>query len=195
MNYLYSGYAKWEESGSFVLRNALHAHSGVKMPDKNLYQKLLVIVWVWVMIILFSAYGGNLTAFITKPALNIPFTTVEGLVKQTDLKWGVAEGSILTQYAESRPRGTAMRTMIEQAVTFSWDVDWADDCFTYKAEKSGEFASLCDITSAYFSLSNEFSKTGTCNYFLTEDKILSFNNVLAFQVSTTVSTKTEDLQN
>ena len=183
MNYLFSGYANWEESGGFVLRNVFRAQYA-NMPDKTLYQKLLVIVWAWIMMVLISAYAGELTAFIAKPALNIPFTTVEGLVKQTQVKWGVLGGSPLTQYAESQPRGTVMRTMIDHAITFSYDEEWADDCFTSSAEKSGDIASLCDTTGAIFALSNKFSKTGTCDYFLTEDKILAFNNVLAFQVRT-----------
>ena len=142
------------------------------------------------VLILMSAYAGELTAFITKPTLNIPFTTVEGLVKQDQLKWGVAEGSILTPYAESKPMGTVLRTMIEKAITFSWDEEWADDCFTSTAEESGDMASMCDNTAAVFAMSNKFSKTGTCNYFVTEDKILGSNNVLAFQVSTKIFKET-----
>ena len=191
MNYLYSGYANWESSGGFVLRNAFSEHHA-NMPDKNLYQKLLVIVWAWVMFILISAYAGELTAFITKPALNLPFTTVEGLVKQTQMKWAVDKFDILTQYAESKPRGTVMRTMIDQSIMFSYDEEWADECFTVSAEKSGDTASLCDITDAIFAQSNRFSKTGTCDYFLTEDRILAFNNALAFQVRSSYNNINKD---
>ena len=85
-----------------------------------------------------------------------------------------------------------MRTMIDQAIPFSYDEEWADECFTTNAEKSGDTASLCDITDAIFAQSNRFSETGTCDYFLTEDRILAFNNALAFQVRTSISTKTVD---
>ena len=189
VNYLFSGYANWEKSGSFVLRYALHAHH-VNVPDKNLYQKLLVIVWAWVLIVIIAAYAGNLTAFITKPALNMPFTDVDGLVKQDQLKWGVADGSILTQYAKSKPMGSVMRTMIERAITFSWDEEWTDACFTIEAEKSGDIAAMCDITEATFAVSNQFSESGTCDYFLTEDKMIASNNVLAFQVHSIIIFKT-----
>ena len=192
MNYLYSGQTNWEESGSFVLRNALVEHAD--MPDTNLYQKCLVLVWSLMTLVIMCSYAGSLTAFITKPGLNLPFSNVEGMVKQTDLRWAVTEGSILTPYAENMPQGSVMKTMIEQANTFSYGVKWADnDCFTAEGEKSGDIASICDYTAALFAQSNDFSKTGKCNYFLTEDKFLPFSMALAFQVLTVVCIKNNGL--
>lgn len=192
MNYLYSGNTNWEESGSFVLRNALVEHAD--MPDTNLYQKCLVLVWSLVTLVITCAYAGSLTAFITKPGLNLPFSNIEGLVKQTEIKWAVTEGSIFTPYANSMRQGSAMKTMIEQAQTFKYGVEWADnDCFTAEGERSGDIASICDYTAALFAQSNDFSKTGKCNYFLTKDKFLPFSMGLAFQVRADISNKNNRL--
>ena len=43
-------------------------------------------------------------------------------------------------------------------------------------------ALICDITSAREILADTFSENGTCNYILTEDKILATDSALAFQV-------------
>ena len=188
LNYLYGGNSNWEESGSFVLRNAFVEHAD--MPDKYLYQKCLVWVWSLMTWIIMCGYAGSLTAFITKPGVNLPFSNVEGLVKQTEYKWAVTEGSIFTPYAkENFEEGSVMRTLIDQAQTFEYGVEWADnDCFTAEGEKAGDIASICDYTAALFAQSNDFSKTSKCNYFLTKDKFLPFYMGLAFQVGKSLVT-------
>ena len=73
MNYLYSGSTNWEAAISSVIRGALSERKN-KLPPKNLYQKILVLVWSSMMMVLISAYKGNLLAKITQPTMNTPFT-------------------------------------------------------------------------------------------------------------------------
>ena len=185
MNYLYSGSTDWETSGSFVLRNALSEHIN-RLPDKEDYQKVLVATWAWVTLVLVTAYAGNLTAIITTPALNIPFTSAESMIRQTQIKWAVWDKSLFARYANGKPHGTLLKKLVGQAIPLSKDDKWADNCYTSEAKKSGNVAAICDITSAKFVVSSDFSKTGSCNYYLTYDKVLASGNVLAFQVSSLV---------
>ena len=48
--------------------------------------------------------------------------------------------------------------------------------------ESGDTAFIMDISEALSVMATDFSKSGTCNYFLTEDKILNTDSALAFQV-------------
>ena len=54
--------------------------------------------------------------------------------------------------------------------------------------ESGDTAFIMDISEALSVMATDFSKSGTCNYFLTEDKILNTNSVLAFQVNRLIRT-------
>lgn len=182
-NYLYSGgSADCEASVSFVLRNALSEHIK-RLPDKHLYQKLMIIVWSWMTFILITAYAGNLTAFITTPALNIPFTSAEGMLRQTQIKWAAWDKSMFARYANGKPPGTTLKMLIENALLLSKDDKWADSCYTSKAKEAGNIAAICDVTSAKFVVSSDYSKSGKCNYYLTDDKVLAAGLHLVFQVS------------
>ena len=183
---LYSGYASWEDQASFAIRNALHntlSEQRHGLPDKHLYQKLLVAMWSWMMMVLVSAYSGNLIALITMPSLDVPFVNAEEMIDQTKISWGILDSTMFTTYAKSRPPETVIGKMIDKAIIFPDNDGWANDCYTSKVNKSQDIASVCDISSARDVVSADFSKTGTCNYYLTQDKILSSGNVLALQVT------------
>ena len=184
MNYIYSGSPNWEATASFVLRSALSERKD-RLPPKHLYQKLLVLVWSWMMVVLICAYKADLIAIITKPTMNTPFTNADDMVKQTQIKWGLHDDATLfTSYAKKSSQGTTFRKIFEQRITFPNNDTQTDDCYrsAYQAKNSGNIASICDISSARYLVANEFSKTGTCNYYLTQDKILATGNALAFQV-------------
>ena len=180
-NYVFTGCSDWEASLSFVLRNALSEHINM-LPDKHMYQRLLIAIWSWVTLVIITAYAGNLTAIITTPALNIPFTNAEAMLRQTQIKWAVWDKSLFARYANERPQENLLKKLVTGAIPLSKDDQWADNCYTTQAKESGNIAAICDITSAKFVVSSDFSKTGTCNYYLTTDKVLASGNVLAFQV-------------
>ena len=177
MNYHYSGVFDWESVAGSIIRGVLSERRN-RSPPKHIYQKLLVLIWSWTMLVLISAYKGNLLAIITKPSMNVPFLNVESMVEQTQMKWGFNSGVLFRRYAKSRPPGTTLRKIYEQAMTVSTH----PYCHSV-LKKLGNNAAICDISGARAVIANDFSKTGTCNYFLTEDKILAIDSALAFSVS------------
>ena len=81
MNYVYTGSTNWEAEASFIIRGALSEHKNTFVkPPKHLYQRFLILVWTLMMVVLISAYEGNLLALITRPTLNTPFTNAEDMV-------------------------------------------------------------------------------------------------------------------
>ena len=129
-------------------------------------------MWSWMMVILISAYTANLLAMITRPSLNTPFTNVEGMVEQTQIQWALPHESIFSYYAKRLAPGTPLRKVYEEkAITYTH--------FNIKStiKESRDTAFILDIAVALDIIGTDFSKTGTCNYFLTEDKILNVDSV------------------
>ena len=188
MNYKYSGSPNLEATASFVLRGALSERKS-RLPPKHLYQKIMVLVWSWMMLVIICAYKGDLISIITRPIMNIPFINADGMVEQTHIKWGLSEGATLfTSYAKDMTPGTTLWKIYENRITFPNNDTPVDGCYrsAVQAKKSGNIAAICDISSARYVITKDFSKTGSCNYYLTQDKILSSGNAIAFQVSDVV---------
>ena len=177
MNYLHSGSTNWEAAFSSVIRSALSERKN-KLTPKHFYQKLLVLAWSWMMVVLISAYKGNLLAMITKPAMNIPFTNAEGMVEQTQMKWGLSNRGIFSKYARKQHPGTTLRRIYDQGIIYNKSMP----CPSLVVEL-GNNAAICDIIPATSLIANDFSKTGTCKYYLTTDKMLATESALAFPVS------------
>ena len=176
MNYIYSKSTNWEEVVSIVIRGALSEDKATYIkPPNYLYQKLLVLIWSWMMLVLISAYQDNLIALITKPSINIPFTNKEGMIKQNQIKWGLADGGLFTDYAKSKDQETTLRTMYDKNIK-------NHGVSQINLKELENNALICDISEALSIMAKDFSKTGTCNYYLTQDQILATDSALAFQV-------------
>ena len=175
MNYIYSKSTNWEEVVSIVIRGALSEDKATYIkPPNYLYQKLLVLIWSWMMLVLISAYQDNLIALITKPSINIPFTNKEGMIKQNQIKWGLADGGLFTDYAKSKDQETTLRTMYDKNIK-------NHGVSQINLKELENNALICDISEALSIMAKDFSKTGTCNYYLTQDQILATDSALAFQ--------------
>ena len=184
MNYLFIGRTDWEAVASTVIRGVLSDCKSTDMkPPKHMYQKLLHLFWFWMMLVLISAYQGNLLAMITKPAMNTPFINAAGMVDQTLIKWGVwKHDSLFASYAKSKPVGTTLRKIIDNAIKCS------DAFCNEEVKEDPNMAIICGIAIAGYVKEIDYSKTGTCTYYLTEDKILSNGNALAIQASYSLNT-------
>ena len=53
-----------------------------KVPDRNLYSRVFVIVWTWSVMVLAESYAGILTAMITRPGLVRTIRNAEDLLNQ-----------------------------------------------------------------------------------------------------------------
>ena len=175
MNYLYTGSTNYERAASSVIRSVLSQNIS---PLRYNFQKLLIVVWVMMMVIFTSAYKGNLLAIITKPTMNTPFTNAEGMVEQNEVKWAVGD-TLFTSYAKSKSVGTPLRTINDQEAIPSTTSTYCGSI----AKDFENLAIICDISMVTSIMANDFSKTGACNYYSTQDKILATDNVLAFQAS------------
>ena len=53
-----------------------------KVPDRNLYSRVFVIMWTWSVMVLAESYAGTLTAMITRPGLVRTIRNAEDLLNQ-----------------------------------------------------------------------------------------------------------------
>ena len=107
--------------------------------------------------------------------LNIPFKNADEMVEQTQMKWVLADAGLFSEYAKSLDRGSTLRKIYDQII-IKYDYN------QILTEDFGNNAIICDISDAENIIAMDFSKTGACNYFMTEDKILASDMALPFQV-------------
>ena len=100
------------------------------------------------------------------------------MVRQSQIKWGVwGRDSLFASYAKSKQQGTPMRMLIDQAALCP------DITCSAEMQQDVDFAVIMEKTFALLTTSNDFTKTGICNYYKAdEDKIFSTDQNFAFQV-------------
>ena len=190
MDCLYFGSVNWNEISDFVIRNAL-SEQNFEIPCRTkTYQRLLVIIWLWSSMILVSSYAGNLTAMLSKPKLQVPISSSEELISQNKISWVIEEGDLPEFYFSRAKRGSKFKKIYENAKVISPLLPSERKkygCFSEEImNQSGLFASICGMENFLTLISNDYSKTGKCNYYLTQDRFISFGAGLAFPVKTSL---------
>ena len=179
MDYFFNRSTSWKNAINFVIR-VIFSESTDNLPPKHLYQKLIVQVWSWMTFVLLLGYLCNLRALLTKPIMKIPFTDSEGMVQQTEMKWGFMQNGIFFDYAQSKDAGPTLRKIYDQSMADKTAFNKSFSC-QYIVDEG--YAAICDISVAKKVITKGFSKDGTCNYYLTDDRMLASDNVLAIQAS------------
>ena len=181
MDYFFNRSTSWKNAINFVIR-VIFSESTDNLPPKHLYQKLIVQVWSWMTFVLLLGYLCNLRALLTKPIMKMPFTDSEGMVQQPEMKWGFMQNGIFFDYAQSEDAGPTLRKIYDQAMAdktvFNPSIDKSFSC-QYIVDEG--YAAICDISVAKKIITKVFGKDGTCNYYLTDDRMLASDNVLAIQ--------------
>ena len=138
-------------------------------------------------LVLVHAYAGNLTAMLAKPSLQNPIRTLEELLGQNKISWVIEKGTVVDYFTSTAAPGTVMNKLSERATIMSPltpQERMMYGCYTSKLIEGRRFASLCDKGSLRTLLAQDFSETGTCNFYLLKDKLLtSKSSLLAVQVA------------
>ena len=128
------------------------------------------------------AFAGALTAMITKPTLDMPINNVEELLDQNEISWSIEDGTAIIEFLKASPPNSRLRRLVEEAELLSSSE--MSGCYIKETttKQSRQFASICDINSIMTLLSQDYSETGTCNYYLTGEKFQLTSNAMALQV-------------
>ena len=177
-DYLYGRSVDLGALTGFVIRNALSEQNSRLPSHTKAYQKILLMIWVWSMIVLVQAYAGNLTAMLAKPNFHDPITTFEDLLTQNEMSWAIGQYSSAYHYLGKSAPDSIMKRLHDRAIP----IEYSRTCFTKEMEQNRGIAVLCDNSQIIALISKDYSKTGKCNYYVTEDKLLPTGRAMAFQV-------------
>ena len=181
-DYLFNGYADWgavTDDFDFVIRNAL-SEQNYAPRDKQVYQKILIVIWSWSMLVLVQSYAGNLTAMLTRPKLQERIKTLEDLLSQDKVSWIIPDDTIPYAMKMSK-NGSALKRLYERGINLPENA--AYDCFTSEIYQDGMFGSICNYGSIKKLMNDDYISTGRCNYYIIEDKFLTSGGSMAFQVA------------
>ncbi|XP_063840062.1 probable glutamate receptor [Scylla paramamosain] len=129
--------------------------------------RMLVTTWLLASLVFMSSYSGILTAMLTVPRVTIPIDSLADLVAQDDLPWRLEAGSMMYSFFEESEDPIGRKVFLEKAGTFQ-------DCWAARQDvASGEFAAICDRTTMMKAMSWDFSTTGNCHLYMSQQKVYS----------------------
>ena len=149
----------------------------------------LISIWIGACFLLIKSYAGNLTAIIAKPKLDMKFNMPEDFLNQDEIQMVIEKGIGAIEYMRQSPTNSTMRRLIEKTKIYAEDdldpEEIIEDCFTNTDRFIKNYAAICDIDTIKSRLSADFSKTGQCNFYTTQNSPFQnpVGNVMAFQVS------------
>ena len=189
-NHFFWGFADWGDQFAFVLRNIVREQC--KLPNyKVIYQKVLILSWIWSIMVLVHSYSCNLTALLAKPKLQEPIKTFEDLLNQNKVSWVIEKGDFVEFDLATSASGSVKRSLFERATIMphlSQGERMLYPCYAAKLRQSGRFGSFCNNGEIAALIAKDYSETGKCNYYITEDRIASYSvAVLAVQVNGNLS--------
>ncbi|XP_069988482.1 glutamate receptor ionotropic, delta-2-like [Penaeus vannamei] len=138
-------------------------------------RRVMVATWLLSMLILLSLFSGTLIAMLTVPLIRLPIDSTEDLVNQHDIPWAIESGSFLYQILYQATGG------IYKAL---WDghSERITDCYSFREDiKEGKYAAVCDKMTMKKVMSEDYSESGECNYYMAREDFKSMPLALGFQ--------------
>ena len=178
------GKIEWRLSVEFAIRNVLSEsfQSFKRVKNEYLNQKIILVIFLWSCFLLVKSYAGNLTAMITRPKLVMKFTELEDFFNQNEMSLVIMDGDSAIDYMSQSPADSLMYKLLEQTKKISRKDDMASMCFTMSTQFTKKHASICDHMSILSLLSDDFSRSGKCNWYTIKNRFNHGPSTMAFQV-------------
>ncbi|XP_063590281.1 glutamate receptor ionotropic, delta-2-like [Penaeus indicus] len=138
-------------------------------------RRVMAATWLLATLILLSLFSGTLIAMLTVPLVRLPIDSTEDLVNQHDIPWAIESGSFLYQILYQATGG------IYKAL---WDghSERITDCYSFREDiKGGKYAAVCDKMTMKKVMSEDYSASGECNYYMAREDFKSMPLALGFQ--------------
>lgn len=103
----YEFHGRAKKLGLFKIDNCFWYIYGALLQQGGLYLpyadsgRIIIGSWWLIVIVLVTTYCGNLVAFLTFPKIESQIQTIQGLVEQGSVKWGMRGGTYLEDYIKN----------------------------------------------------------------------------------------------
>ncbi|XP_071525467.1 probable glutamate receptor [Panulirus ornatus] len=145
----------------------------IEVPPKSLTGRVLLGSWLVAAGILGAAYQGVLTSLLAVPRVSVPVDSLRDLVNYGRIPWAIEQGTSLHQLF-----GDAESGVHKQISDGSFLVT---SLFEERERmKEERFAIICDFFSMKKIMSDDYSNTGMCNYYIAKEVIWSTAMAFAF---------------
>ncbi|XP_076063391.1 putative glutamate receptor [Oratosquilla oratoria] len=135
--------------------------------------RVFVGTWILVGLILGAAYRGVLTSLLAVPRVTVPVDSLEDLLDYGRIPWALEYGTSLHQLFADADSGVYSRVF--------QDASFVKDCYRARHKiKDDNLAVLCDFFTMRKIMSEDFSVSGQCNYYIAENAIKSAPLSFAF---------------
>ena len=180
---IFSRATNWEANIGFVL-SKICADSTFETPNEHLYQKVFVLTWLVAVFFLVSGYAGNLKSIQSQPRIERKIKTAKDLVSQDEIPWVLQEDETFHVWGTNLPYDyeSPQKTLVEKAALLSHDEEWYGFCFSEETKQDNKYAAVCLGLGVRDLLARDFSSSGTCNFYNTEDTFLAAPVTLLIQV-------------
>nr|XP_027209911.1 probable glutamate receptor [Penaeus vannamei] len=166
-----------EDQANIILRplwvvQALLIGSIEKLPSRP-SSRVLLAAWLLAGLILSSAYRGVLTSLLAVPRVTVPVDSLEDLVSYGKIPWANEKGTSLHQLFGDATSGLYKTIHDEGTLVVN----------AYEAReriKKESMAVLCDFFTMRKIMSDDFTQTGACNYYIAAEPIKSAPLAFAF---------------
>ena len=187
-DYVYYRYTDWDKICAFVIRNAFSEQNSRIPQHTQVYQTILISIWLWSVLVLVHSYAGNLIAMLAQPTFHKPLRTLEDMLSQNDVPWAFEIGTGAAYFISTAAPGTVLARLYERGTTMprlTPQEKFMYGCYTTQMMQSQRFASLCNHGSIRSLISQDYGRAGKCNYYMLEEKLL---NILGSHIAVQVQT-------
>ncbi|XP_071549697.1 glutamate receptor ionotropic, kainate glr-3-like [Panulirus ornatus] len=129
--------------------------------------RLIVTTWLLASLVFMTSYSGILTAMLTLPRVTITVDSLGDLVSQSDLAWRIEAGAAMLTYLQESKDEVRQKAYREMGPTIV-------ACLSERhAIADGKFAAICDETTMMKAMAVDFSTSGQCHLYMTQEKVMS----------------------
>ncbi|XP_064098727.1 uncharacterized protein LOC135209921 [Macrobrachium nipponense] len=162
-----------EEQGAAPFANFRSESHSIQTEPETGTERIFLATWMWAGLILSTAYCGVLTSLLAVPKVSVPVDSLQDLVAYKKIPWAIERGTFLHQvFAEATSGVYKMINDGGSLVTNGYD--------ERDHIKTGRIAVLCDVFTMKKIMSDDYSGTGVCNYYIAEKPITSVALAFAF---------------
>jgi len=132
------------------------------------------VFWLFVIVVL-TAYSGNLVAFLTFPSYSNPINTIQDLLNnKNSLSWGILRGSALEDFLKTS-EDSKYRSLYEGAILH----EKADETLL-EMIRTQNHVYIEWKTNLQFLMKRDFHKTNSCDFSLGQEEFFMQEVALAF---------------